>query len=56
MVFWQRGVPAVWLSAKPLNPLFHTPADDLSQVDRDRLGRALDSALRLCHALDQAAQ
>jgi len=56
VVFWQRGVPAVWLSAKPLNPLFHTPADDLSQVDRDRLGRALDSALRLCHALDQAAQ
>jgi aminopeptidase YwaD len=55
VVFWQRGVPAVWLASRPLNPLFHTPADDLSQVDRDRLGYALESALRLSHALDQAA-
>jgi len=53
VIFRQRGVPAMWLScAGPAAPI-HTPADDLTHVSPVGLENALNSALRLCRALDR---
>lgn len=53
VVFWRRGVPSAWLTSQAPGAPIHTPADDLSQVSREGLAHALQSALRLCRNLDE---